>query len=182
MKSFIALSLAALAAPAPAPTPLLASRQASSTSLDFVLDQVIGFDQRVPSTSHAISFNVTNDNPFSENGGGGKATCSVFWTTPSPPDCFAQCDSIDPVGTFFFRVTPGSFSYAGNFDLDITQVYVNELVNKNNATVAVREGQGGYQCSRGGQSTQCRVLEGVGSGFTQPFQRFFGEGEPDPRC
>lgn len=71
LQAFLPLvALAAIAAAAP-----LEAR----AQLDFVLNPVTASDQRVPSASHSLSFNVTNDNPFFEFGGGESATCSLFW-------------------------------------------------------------------------------------------------------
>ncbi|KAL9115001.1 MAG: hypothetical protein Q9227_001245 [Pyrenula ochraceoflavens] len=157
----------------PFPSLLALTTLATSTSaaVNFILNPFVSTDFRIPSESHTVNFTITNTNPFFEFGGGESAVCTLSWTDPSTlPTTYQPCtNNIN----FRSRITPGTtYDYAGDFSLDVSQVYVYEIVNENNATVRIEEGTGGLGCSRGGQTTVCAVQDG--RGFNVSAGMYFG--------
>lgn len=139
-------------------TLLAASTLAATTAaLNFQITPFRATDTRIPSASHSVTFTVSAPANVYEQGGSSPAECTLSWTDEAVPSCFQSCG--DNTG-YYARVTPDTYQFAGNFSVDIWQSYVYEIGNHNNATLQLVEGEGGFGCSRGGQSTICELREG----------------------
>ncbi|KAF1819120.1 uncharacterized protein K489DRAFT_384019 [Dissoconium aciculare CBS 342.82] len=107
-----------------------------------------------------VTFTVSNPDAVWEQGGRGEVYCDVYWQAPSPPpSCWQPCSSSPPssssssdpnslTGAYFARISPGGFVSVGDFALDIWQGYIYEIGNHNNATVVLKEDDGGWECAR----------------------------------
>ncbi|KAK4609235.1 hypothetical protein CLAFUW4_14780 [Fulvia fulva] len=153
----------------------------SANALYFHFSPFVTTDIRIPSESHAISFTISNPTANFEQGGSAPRNCSISWSGSEVPTCWKECEGDG--WPHFARVTPKSWSSAGDFELDVQRYHVYRAPSVFNVTgVPIVEGAlNGYACSRGGQSTVCTFQN-----TEQGFNVMVGNGgepvEPTPQC
>ncbi|KAF7187709.1 hypothetical protein HII31_11048 [Pseudocercospora fuligena] len=156
----------------------LATLATTTNALYFHLSPFVATDIRIPSESHALSFTISNPDAVFEQGGSAPRNCSITWSgeNSSPPTCFTECS--DAGYPYFARICPGSYNYAGDFSLEILEYYIYKNSALNNATLTLKEGEDGYACSRGGQSTVCTFQNdgyGVDTGLETRYSVMYPE-------
>ncbi|KAF2160272.1 hypothetical protein M409DRAFT_60173 [Zasmidium cellare ATCC 36951] len=158
---------------------LLASLAATTTNaLYFHLTDFRASDVRIPSESHALAFTISNPDAVFEQGGNNPANCTISWTT-TPPTCWTPCATTDSGWGYYALLT--SYSGAYNFTLQIQEYFAYRNSVLNNVSIPVVEGSGEWDCSRGGQSTQCN-FRNAESSYDTGFETYYGVQKAGPIC